>query len=177
MNSTKKKIQTMCLTGLLAALVTVLTAYVKVPTGINNNYIHLGDSMVYLAGCLIGGPWGALAGAIGGALADLLAGYPQWAIASAIIKSINALPFIIVASSYKKKHGKIKIITPLTIAMTVLSGIWTVLGYFIAEGMMYSFAGAIPSMPLNAIQAVGSAIVFILLGLGLDAIKIDKYIK
>lgn len=175
--NTKKRVQTICITGLMAALITVLTAFVKVPTGINNNYIHLGDSMVYLAGCMLTGPWGALAGAIGGALADLLAGYPQWAIASAIIKAVNALPFILVMKSYKKKNGKIKIITPMTITMTVLSGVWTVLGYFVAEGIMYGFVAAIPSMPLNALQAAGSAIAFILVGLALDAAKIHKYIK
>lgn len=176
-NNNKKRIQTLCLAGLMAALVAVLTAFIKVPTGINNNYIHLGDSMVYLAGCIIAGPWGALAGAVGGAIADLLAGYPQWAIASAIIKAINALPFILVARQYKKKNDKIKIVTPLTIAMTILSGVWTVGGYFVAEGIMYSFAGAIPSVPLNALQAVGSAIAFVLVGLALDAVKINKYIK
>lgn len=176
-NKTRKNVQAISLTGLMAALIVVMTAFVKVPTGINTGYIHLGDSMVYLAGCLIAGPAGALAGAIGGALADVLAGAPQWAIASAIIKAINAVPFIIIASRYKKQNGKIKIITPLTIAMTIVSGIITVGGYFIAEGIMYSFTAAIPSIPFNIIQAVGSAIAFVLIGLALDAVKINKLIK
>lgn len=172
----KQKVQTITLTGLMAAIIVVLTAFVQIKTGFNNGYIHLGDSMVYLAGCLIAGPWGALAGAIGGALADIFAGAPQWAIASAIIKALNTVPFILIMRANKKK-GNAKIITPITIAMTIVSGIITVGGYFIAEGIMYSFPAAIPSVPFNIVQAVGSAIAFVLIGIALDAVKIQKLLK
>lgn len=172
MNS--KKVQTICLTGLMAALITVFTAFVKIPTGINTGYIHLGDSMVYLAGCIIAGPWGILASAVGGGLADILAGAPQWALASLIIKAVNCIPFIIATKASKKNN---KIITPITAILTVASGCWTVAGYLVAEGIMYSFPTAVASIPFNAVQAVGSAIVFILVGLALDAVKIKKLIK
>ncbi len=178
MQNTKKaksKIKLISLTGLMAALIAVFTAFVKMPTGINSGYIHFGDSMVYISGCLLG-PWGALASAIGGALADILSGAPQWAPATAIIKAVNALPFILVCSAYKKKTGTTKIITKLTIPMSIVSGIWTIAGYLLAEGLMYSFPTAVTSVPFSAIQAVGSMIVFILAGLMLDKIKISKYL-
>ena len=61
--------------------------------------------------------------------------------------------------------------------MTLVSGLITVFGYLLAEGLMYSFASALTSVPFSIIQAVGSAIVFILMGCALDSVKIQKFLK
>ena len=58
-NETEKKVKKISvkkitLAALFAALVTVATTVVKIPTGINDGYLHFGDSMIYLAGCLLG---------------------------------------------------------------------------------------------------------------------------
>ena len=164
------KVKQICVTGLMAALICVATAFIKIPTGINSGYLHFGDSMIYLAGCLLG-PWASLAAAIGGALADVISGAPQWAPATAIIKAINAVPFILVA-----RNTNHKIVTKWTVIMTVVSGLWTIGGYLVAEGFMYSFPTAITSVPFSCVQAVGSAIVFTVVGTILDKIKIQKYI-
>lgn len=171
-----KKVIKICLTGLMAAIIAVFTAFIKVPTGINDGYLHFGDSMIYLAACLLG-PLGALSAAIGGALADILAGAAVWAIPTAIIKALNAIPFILMSSLYKKKKGKNKIINAYTVPMVVVSGLITIFGYLLAEGLMYSFPTAWTSVPFSIIQATGSAVVFIIFGLALDAVKIQKYIK
>lgn len=164
------KIKRVCITGLMAALICVATAFIKMPTGINSGYLHFGDSMIYLAGCLLG-PWASLAAAIGGALADVISGAPQWAPATAVIKALNAVPFILVC-----RNTNHKIITKWTVPMTIVSGLITIGGYLLAEGVMYSFPTAITSVPFSCIQAVGSAIVFIIVGAVLDKIKIQKYI-
>ena len=41
-------------------------------------------------------PFSFMSASVGGALADLLAGYAVWAIPTAIIKALNVLPFVIV---------------------------------------------------------------------------------
>lgn len=164
------KVKRVCITGLMAALVCVATAFIKMPTGINSGYLHFGDSMIYLAGCLLG-PWASLAAAIGGALADVISGAPQWAPATAVIKALNAVPFILVC-----RNTNHKIITKWTVLMTIVSGLITIGGYLLAEGAMYSFPTAITSVPFSCIQAVGSAIVFVVVGAILDKIKIQKYI-
>ena len=164
------KVKRVCITGLMAALVCVATAFIKMPTGINSGYLHFGDSMIYLAGCLLG-PWASLAAAIGGALADVISGAPQWAPATAVIKALNAVPFILVC-----RNTNHTIITKWTVPMTIVSGLITIGGYLLAEGVMYSFPTAITSVPFSCIQAVGSAIVFIIVGAVLDKIKIQKYI-
>ncbi|MCD7872624.1 MAG: TIGR04002 family protein [Clostridiales bacterium] len=172
----KDKVLKICLTGLMAAIIAVFTAFVKMPTGINSGYLHFGDSMIYLAGCLLG-PFSVLSASIGGALADILSGAPVWAIPTAIIKILNVIPFIIATGIYKKKKKKEKIINIYTVLMTILSGIITVFGYYIAEGLLYSFPTALTSIPFSIIQALGSGILFIIVGFALDAVKIQKYLK
>ena len=113
-NETEKKVKKISvkqitLAALFAALVTVATTVVKIPTGINDGYLHFGDSMIYLAGCLLG-PIAALSAAIGGALADILSGVPTWAPATAIIKACNAVPFIVAMHYYVKSKGKHRIV-------------------------------------------------------------------
>lgn len=172
----KDKVLKICLTGLMAAIIAVFTSFIKMPTGINDGYLHFGDSMVYLAGCLLG-PFGAISAAIGGGLADVLAGAPVWAIPTAIIKACNAAPFIIATNLYIKKKGKFRIISWYTVPMVLVSGLITVFGYLLAEGLMYSFPTALTSVPFSIIQATGSAVLFIIFGLALDAVKINKYLK
>lgn len=172
----KQSVKKITFTALFAALIAVMTAFIKMPTGINEGYLHFGDSMIYLAGCLLG-PWAALAAAIGGALADILAGAAVWAPATAIIKALNAVPFIVASHFYFKNKGKQKIVNWCTVPMVIVSGLITVFGYLLAEGLMYSFPSALTSVPFSIVQAVGSAIVFIVLGCALDAVKIQKFMK
>lgn len=168
------KIFRLCLTGLMAAVIAIFTSFVKIPTGINNGYLHFGDSVIYLAGCLTG-PFGIIASAIGGALADIMAGVAVWAIPTAVIKALNCVPFVVATSLYKKKKGKYKIINTYTVLMTVVSAFITVFGYLLAESILYSFPTALTSVPFSIVQGVGSAIIFILLGKALDAVKISRY--
>ena len=58
------------ITAMFAALITVTTAYIKIPAPLG--YAHAGDSMIYLAASVLPGPLGFAAAAIGGGLADLL---------------------------------------------------------------------------------------------------------
>lgn len=162
--------------AIFAALIAVMTAFIKMPTGINEGYLHFGDSMIYLAGCLLG-PYAAISAAIGGALADILAGAAVWAIPTAIIKLCNGIPFIVATALYVKRKNNHRIIHLSTILMTLVSGLITIFGYLLAEGLMYSFPSALTSVPFSIIQAIGSAIVFILLGCALDAVKIQKHLK
>lgn len=169
----KNNVKTITLTAVFAALIAVTTAFIKIPTGINEGYVHIGDSMIYLAGCLLG-PYAAIAASIGGALADLLAGAAIWVLPTAIIKPFNAIPFIIATHYYVKHKGSHKIIHLSTILMSVVSGFITILGYYIAEGLMFSFEAALIASPLGLIQLIGSAVVFIVVGFAFDKLNIQK---
>ncbi|MBQ2237795.1 MAG: TIGR04002 family protein [Clostridia bacterium] len=171
----KSSLKKIVITAMFAALIAVMTAFIKIPIGANGGYVHLGDSMIYLAGCLLG-PYAAIAASIGGALEDILAGAAIWAIPTAIIKPINSIPFIIATAHYVKKKGCHKIIHPSTVLMTVISGLITIFGYYIAEGLMFSFEAALISSWIGIIQPVGGAVIFIVVGCALDKIKIQKYL-
>ena len=58
------------ITGLFAAMIAIMTAYIcHIPVGANNGYIHFGDSLIYLAAALLPTPYALAAAAIGGGLA------------------------------------------------------------------------------------------------------------
>ena len=59
-NSTKH-IQLICVTGLFAAMIYVLTAWLHIPTGAG--YTHAGDGLIYLAASMLPTPYAMAAGA------------------------------------------------------------------------------------------------------------------
>ena len=82
----------MVTTGLFAAMITVMTAYIcHIPYGANGGYIHFGDALIYVAAVFLPRPYALAAAAIGGGLADLLTA-PMWAPATIIIKMLITLP-------------------------------------------------------------------------------------
>ena len=60
-------------TGLFAAMIALMTAYIfHIPYGANGGYIHFGDALIYIAAILLPRPYALAAAAIGGGLADLM---------------------------------------------------------------------------------------------------------
>lgn len=91
-------------TAVMAALTTLMTAYIfHIPVGVNGGYVHLGDTMIYLAAAFLPLPYACAAGAIGGGLADLLTA-PVWAPATIIIKMLICLPFSSKEQSWSQRE-------------------------------------------------------------------------
>lgn len=155
-----KQIRYLTITGIMAALITIMTAYIcHIPVGVNGGYVHFGDSLIYLAAALLPTPYALAAAAIGGGLADLLTA-PMWAPATIIIKMLIALPFTNKAT---------KIITLRNVISTVLAYFISGLGYFVAEYILFeNWSVLLVSMSQTFVQSFGSAVVFVLLGLALD---------
>ena len=160
-----KNIKQLAYTGMFAAVIFVMTMFVKIP--VTSGYLHLGDALIYIASLIIG-PWAILAGALGEGLADVAGGYVMYAPATVIIKALIAVPFLII---YKK--GDSKLLTVKSALMTLPAGVITVGGYFIAD-MIIDKAYAVVDIPGNIIQAVGSAVVFIIIALAFDKSKIKN---
>lgn len=154
-----KKIMYLTTAGIMAALITLMTAYVcHIPIGVNGGYIHFGDSLIYLAAVLLPTPYALAAAAIGGGLADLLTA-PMWAPATIIIKMLLALLFA---------NKSNKIVTFRNVIVAVPAAIITIGGYYLAEFILFG-AWPVPiSMLQNLIQSVGSTIFFVIFGLALD---------
>lgn len=77
-------------TGLMAALICVLTMFPHIPIPAGSGYIHLGDGMILLSAMIVG-PLAIPAAAIGSALADLFSGFALYAPATFVIKGLVAL--------------------------------------------------------------------------------------
>lgn len=170
MKNDTRKIYKICLTGAMAAVIAVCIFAVRFPIASGQGYIHIGDALVYLSGCLLG-TYGIIASALGGALADLLSGYPVWALPTATIKAVNVLPFLLAIKFYKKKSDKAKCISIYTVIASVASGFITVFGYALVEVFLYSKEAAFADMIPNTIQAAASALMFIIIGSAIDKIK------
>ena len=155
-----KKVLNMVYAAVFAAMIFALTRFVQIPVPGGAGYLHFGDAMIYIVASTLGGPWALLASAVGAALADLSSPYAIYAPVSIIVKVLIALPFVLV----NKKSEKI--LTPLTICLTIPSGIITVGGYFVAY--------AVADIPMNIVQAVGSAIIFAIIALAFDTAKLKK---
>ena len=74
-----------------------------------------------------------------------------------------------------KKRGKDeKIISLSSLLMLIPTTIVTIGGYFIANGLMYDFAAAIAELPTCWLQPGVGALIFIVVGIGLDKINFKK---
>ena len=159
--------------AIFTAIILFSTMLVKFSTGLGEGYIHFGDCFIYLSACILPFPYCLIAGALGGALADILGGYAIWAIPTAIIKILIALPFALVC----KKEKSEKILNKRTTLIPMVSGIITILGYFIAECILYSVASAMLSIIGNTIQAVASGILFYITATALDKMNFKRRIN
>ncbi len=159
----KSKVKSLAYTGMFAAMIFVLTAFIRFP--VPSGYVHFGDAIIYIASTLIG-PWALIAGAIGEGIADLIS-YPQYVPATVIIKIFVALPFVIAS---KKSE---KLLTVKSALMTLPAFIITVGGYYIAD-LLIDKTYAVVDIPGNIVQAVASGIIFIIVAAALDRVKIKN---
>ena len=168
-----QKIRTMTVTAMFTAIIVVLTTCFQIRT-VNDGYIHFGDSAIYLAACMLPAPYAMFAASAGGAISDLISGSAIWAIPTFIIKALNTLPFLYAVKKIKKDS---KIITTGTIIASVISGIITIAGYWLAEGLMFGFAvSTVSSFFRGLIQPVSSAVIFIGVGSVLEKAKFKSVV-
>lgn len=155
-----QKISRLTSTALFAALICVTTAYIfHIPFGANGGYVHIGDSLIYLAAAFLPTPYAMFAGAIGGAMADILTA-PVYAPATFIIKMLISLPV-----TCKKE----KIVNVHNCVGVVVAAVISFIGYYITDVILFGTWGAlIPSIMGTLAQSGGSAVIFIILGTALD---------
>lgn len=163
------------MSAMFAALTAVTTAFIKIPSLLG--YTHAGDSMIYLAACVLPAPYSILSAAIGGGLADLIAGYPHWAIPTALIKALNVVPFIVARHYLKKRNKDNKIITAPTALMIIPTSAVTIFGYLIANALLYDWASAVAELPTCWIQPLAGAVIYVVLGVALDKLNFKNKIR
>ena len=157
-----KRIKLLTLSGLLAAIIFILTAYIHIPS--HNGYTHIGDAFIYLASSMLPMPYAIYASAIGACLADVLSGYAIWAPATIVVKIFVALLFT---------NKKEKIICRRNIFALFFASIITFIGYYLYEALFISnFVAALLGITGYLTQSVLSGVVFVILGQAFDKLNI-----
>ena len=146
---TDMKLRKLVLAALFAALCTVMTMVVQVPSPMQG-YVNLGDCAVLLSAWVLGPWYGGAAAGLGSMLADLLS-YPHYAPGTLVIKFTMAVAAAYIFEAMRERSGKL--------AAQLIGGaaaeIIMVLGYF-GYASLWRGKGlaAAASIPGNLVQGV-----------------------
>lgn len=147
------KLRHLSYAGMFAALTALLTAAFHIP--VTNGYIHCGDAVIYLSAALLPLPYSVGASAVGGMLADIISGYPVYALPTFLIKGLLAAGFSLIG-------GGSKLLGSRRFAGMGLCSVISVVGYWLTAVVLYGgwqaqFAATVPG---NLVQAGASAAVY-----------------
>lgn len=148
----KKEVLKISALALSAALVSVFTLVVRIPTPTTGGYISLCDASIVFVSAAFGPFTGFFASALGTAFADLIGGYPQWALISFAVHGIEGLIIGLLIRGVEEKR--------IRKALSLLvSPIVVPLGYFLLTGVfLESFATSAVEIIPNFIQGVAGSV-------------------
>lgn len=153
----------LCTAALFTALTCMATMLIQIPIPLG--YAHLGDSVILIAAYFFGPVIGVPAAGIGSALADLLTGFPVWALPTLLIKTL--MPLIACGFFYQKGARK-KLFSVRAAAGAVVTLLFMAAGYVLFGGILYaSPAAGLASAPGLLLKAAVNLAVFFLMGGGL----------
>lgn len=167
------KVKDMVITSLLIGLVFIFTRFINIrlPISINGGLIHLGNVMLFVSAIVFGKKKGAMAGAFGMALFDIMSGWMAWAPFTFVIR--GAMGYII-GSIAEKREGKSIMYNIFGI---ILGGIIMIAGYYITEGILYgNWISPMTSIPGNITQIVVGALLGLPTVIALKKANIEKLI-
>lgn len=155
--------------AIFTAIICVATYIVQIPMPATGGYVNLGDCFVLTAGIFLGMGYGTLAAGLGSALADIIAGYMQYAPATFVIKALMAIAVYLIYNSLKKAFGqKLSVVAKLIAAVAAEAVM--VLGYFGYEAVILKYGlAAAASIPGNIIQGAVGAVAAIALATALES--------
>lgn len=159
-----KKMVRIVMAAMFAALVTGLTFFPKIPIP-GGGYVHLGDTMIYLAATFLPMPYAMAAAAVGGGLADILSGYTTYAPFTIIVKALLTIAFSNKDEKILTKRNKLAPIAGIVITPAI---------YFIADTVLYGVGAAVPGIIWNLAQAAASMIVFYVIGAAFDKLQLKS---
>ncbi|NLB61910.1 MAG: ECF transporter S component [Clostridiales bacterium] len=153
------KTKKIVLGGLFAALITLVTYLaIRIPGG--SGYIHLGDSVIFVAAFVLGGLGSAAAAAVGSALTDIILGFAIYAPGTFVIKGLTALVAAMLMKAFKPK---------LRILAILIASLIIPIGYFAYElSFITTFEVAIVNIPFNLLQTTVGSIVGYALTIALE---------
>lgn len=166
-------------TAMMTAMVMIATTFFKIPNAMG--YIHLGDGFVLLAAIILPKKYACFAGGVGAGLADIYGGYAVLAPWTLVIKIVMVLivqlffDFLTKRASNGKHIAKIAGIPFAEFFAYVLAVLWTVSGYYIAQGFISgNWAAPIADVPGNVLQAAVGSVIAILVSVTLEKTSLGR---
>ena len=146
------KIRKLVLAALFAALYTIMTLVIQVPSPMQG-YVNLGDCAVLLSAWVLGPLYGGAAAGVGSMLADLLSGYAHYAPGTFAIKLAMAVVAALLFQALQRRRA------PNVLLSQAVSGfaaeIIMVAGYFLYEATFLGYGvAAAASIPSNMVQGI-----------------------
>ena len=166
-------------TAMMTAMVMIATTFFKIPNAMG--YIHLGDGFVLLAAIILPKKYACFAGGVGAGLADIYGGYAVWAPWTLVIKIVMVLivqlffDFLMKRASNGKHIAKIAGIPFAELFAYVLAVLWTVSGYYIAQGFISgNWIAPVADVPGNVLQAAVGSVIAILVSVTLGKTSLGR---
>lgn len=157
--------------SLLTSLVFIATRFlnIRLPISVNGGLIHLGNTMLFMSAIVFGKNKGAIAGAFGMGLFDILSGWVLWAPFTFIIRGL--MGYITGSIAYRNNRNGESLLYNL---MGILAAsIFMIAGYYITEVILYgNLLAPITSIPGNVIQLLVGAVVAVPLSAALKRTKL-----
>lgn len=146
-----RKLHKLVLGALFAALCTIMTLVIQVPTPMQG-YVNLGDCGVLLSAWILGPLYGAGAAGIGSMLADLLSGYAHYAPGTLLIKlAMAAVAGLLFEGIKRHTHSAL----PAQLVSAAAAEAIMVVGYFGYAGLLLGNGlAAAASIPGNVVQGI-----------------------
>lgn len=138
--------------AMFASLTTVMTLLFRIPIPNAQGYVNIGDAVLLTAALIMGPSAGFWVGAIGSALADMIAGYAMYMPFTFVVKGLEGFFAGII---YKKSNN-------VFIAVSI-SALWMTAGYFLTDWFLYGITAATAAVLMNLTQGIVGATVAIIL--------------
>lgn len=152
------KTRTLVINALFIALTVVATMFIniKLPIMGNGGLIHMGNVPLFIAAFVFGRKTGAIAGAFGMGLFDLISGWAVWAPFTFVIVGAMGLAAGLIA---EKMPGKRMVVYSVAVVVALVIKI---VGYYFAEVILYgNWIQPFGSIPGNIMQVVIAGLIVV----------------
>lgn len=156
--ASRKRTKMLVINALFIALTLAATMFINIrlPFVGNGGLIHLGNVPLFLGAIIYGKKTGAIAGAFGMGMFDLISGWTAWAPFTFVIVGAMGYTVGLISETLKAKP-----FIANTLAISVALVI-KVAGYYIAEAILFhNWIVPLGSIPGNVVQVVVAAIIVI----------------
>jgi uncharacterized membrane protein len=139
--------------SVMGALACIATMIFTFPIPATSGYFNFGDAIVMTTALTFGPVIGAISGGLGSGLADLLGGWYNWVIFTAVIKGAEGY----IAGTLAGDHATRTI--NKTVVAWFVGAIVMVAGYFVVQVFMYGIGAAMAEAPFNFVQMAVAGVV------------------